>query len=400
MEQSYDVVTVGGGIGGAAFAKVMAEAGRRVLVVERTSEFRDRVRGEALVPWGCVEAERLGLLGLLEPLANRLVSWTFHVGGRPALCRNMPKASGTGHGVLCFYHPRMQEVVLEAARAAGADVVRGARVTAVSPGRPAHVTVLHEGSELVVEAALVAGCDGRESPMRKWAGFATERERPRRLFGGVFFENVAAPTDAISTWLDFERGLIGYLFPQPSACARTYVGCPSRGEVGRLQGEKDVERFVDTIVQIGAPEAWIRGAKANGPLATFDATDEWVPHPYRDGVALIGDAAATSDPTWGQGMALTLRDARVLSEALAADADVDRAGHAYAVAHDEHSARVRLADSWFTDLFLEVGAEADARRARALPAVLRDESRIVETPLAGPDWIPTEAARRRFFAED
>lgn len=34
-ENSYDIVTVGGGLGGCALAKVMAEAGARVLVVER-----------------------------------------------------------------------------------------------------------------------------------------------------------------------------------------------------------------------------------------------------------------------------------------------------------------------------------------------------------------------------
>ncbi len=48
----YDIITVGGGIGGATLAKVMAEAGCRVLVLERDTEFRDRVRGEVLVPWG------------------------------------------------------------------------------------------------------------------------------------------------------------------------------------------------------------------------------------------------------------------------------------------------------------------------------------------------------------
>jgi 2-polyprenyl-6-methoxyphenol hydroxylase-like FAD-dependent oxidoreductase len=47
-----------------------------------------------------------------------------------------------------------------------------------------------------------------------------------------------------------------------------------------------------------------------GPLATFDATDNWVEHPYANGVAPIGDAASTSDPTWGQGMSLALRDVR------------------------------------------------------------------------------------------
>ena len=48
----YDVITVGGGVGGAAFAIVMAEHGARVLVLERERQFKDRVRGEYMAPWG------------------------------------------------------------------------------------------------------------------------------------------------------------------------------------------------------------------------------------------------------------------------------------------------------------------------------------------------------------
>ena len=52
MKVDYDVVTVGGGLGGAALAKVLAENGVRALVVERETAFKDRVRGERIAPWG------------------------------------------------------------------------------------------------------------------------------------------------------------------------------------------------------------------------------------------------------------------------------------------------------------------------------------------------------------
>jgi flavin-dependent dehydrogenase len=45
MKVDYDVITVGGGLGGAALAKVLAENGVHVLVVERETTFKDRVRG-------------------------------------------------------------------------------------------------------------------------------------------------------------------------------------------------------------------------------------------------------------------------------------------------------------------------------------------------------------------
>ena len=52
VDGSYDVITVGGGLAGAAFAKVMAEHGARVLVLERERRFKDRVRGEYMAPSG------------------------------------------------------------------------------------------------------------------------------------------------------------------------------------------------------------------------------------------------------------------------------------------------------------------------------------------------------------
>ena len=57
MTTDYDIITVGGGLGGAALAKTMAEHSAKVLVVEREKQFKDRVRGEYMSPWGVAEAQ-------------------------------------------------------------------------------------------------------------------------------------------------------------------------------------------------------------------------------------------------------------------------------------------------------------------------------------------------------
>ena len=61
MKTTYDLITVGGGLGAAALAGAMAEHGAKVLVLERETQFKDRVRGEGLAPWGVKEARRLGI---------------------------------------------------------------------------------------------------------------------------------------------------------------------------------------------------------------------------------------------------------------------------------------------------------------------------------------------------
>jgi flavin-dependent dehydrogenase len=41
----FDIVTVGGGLGASAFAGAMARQGMHVLILEKETQFRDRVRG-------------------------------------------------------------------------------------------------------------------------------------------------------------------------------------------------------------------------------------------------------------------------------------------------------------------------------------------------------------------
>jgi flavin-dependent dehydrogenase len=49
---TFDVITVGGGLAGSALATALARTGHKVLVLERETRFKDRVRGENMVPWG------------------------------------------------------------------------------------------------------------------------------------------------------------------------------------------------------------------------------------------------------------------------------------------------------------------------------------------------------------
>jgi hypothetical protein len=49
---------------------------------------------------------------------------------------------------------------------------------------------------------------------------------------------------------------------------------------------------------------------------------------------------------------------------------------------------------------MDVGAEADQRRACALPRLAEDPTRMVDVPNSGPEAACDEAARRRFFGEE
>jgi len=92
----YDIIVVGGGLGGATLAKAMAEHGARVLVLERERRFKDRVRGEATWPWGVAELKQLDVYQDSSPLAHAKFSGSIPTSEASVLsietCR-LPRAS-------------------------------------------------------------------------------------------------------------------------------------------------------------------------------------------------------------------------------------------------------------------------------------------------------------------
>lgn len=395
-QSTYDIIVVGGGLGGSTFAKAMVEHGARVLVLERETQFRDRVRGETVHPWGVAETRRLGIFDLLaSTCANVIPVWERYRGPKRVLHRDLVARYGAPE--LTFYHPAMQEVLVQAAADTGAEVRRGVVVRDVHGGARPEVTAQCDGRTETLQARLVVCADGRNSLGRQWGGFTVRRDPRLLLLAGLLFDNMPAPDDKVQVF-NTELGRTVLLFPQGRGRVRLYW--IYHYDVPRLQGPADIPRFVEAVVRSGAPADFFPTATPAGPLATFDGADSWVDHPYRDRVVLIGDAAASSDPSQGDGMSLTLRDVRTLRDCLCHGDDWDAAAHAYAEEHDRYYGVIHAVDGWSKRLFHDLTPEGDALRARVLPLHEQDPTRIPEHIVGGPDFPFDETVRRRFFGEE
>src|SRR2546422_4603220 len=300
---TYDIITIGGGLGGSTLAKAMAEHGIRVLVLEQEQRFRDRVRGENIWPWGVAELKALGVYEQLRSTCAWAILW-FDISVRPVLVAHRD-VSGTSLQQLPglnFYHPAMQEVLLQAAIEAGAEVRRGVRACGITPGAVPTVTIEQEGRVEDLPARLIVCADGRTSMARRWAGFTAHRDHKGMLLTGVLLAEMPAP-DLETNYVIFnpheEKAV--FLGPLGEGRVRAYLIYPKDRRYG-FSGEQGLPHFIQTSIKATAPADWYAGVKAVGPLATFDGTDTWVEHPYRDGVVLVGDAAAASDPSYGQGL--------------------------------------------------------------------------------------------------
>src|SRR5437763_8941577 len=125
-----EVCVIGAGIAGGALAAVPARSGKRAVVLERTLEHEDRVRGEYMHLWGVAEVHRLGLYDtLIDAGANvlaRLIPYDE--------CRSPEEAEAGAVGLallpgvdgpLGVSHPGACNAFDAAAVASGAELVRG-----------------------------------------------------------------------------------------------------------------------------------------------------------------------------------------------------------------------------------------------------------------------------------
>jgi len=413
VPKQYDIIIIGGGLGGSALAKSMAERGRRVLVLERERQFKDRVRGEYMTPWGVAETHELGIYEPVRKVGGLDVRYVDMGFGPRDLIATTPQQMPS----LAFYHPEMQEAVLAAAQSAGAEVRRGVSVTEIRPGPNPSVVIHNLKSEISSESSqseirnsksetlttrLVVAADGRASMARKWAGFSVQEEAQPFLFAGLSLADMSSPEQNAYLLFNPSLGMATAITPAGPGRFRTYVAYQASANY-RLQGDENVSLFISEAARAAPVGEFYRSAKPAGPLASFRCGDFWVDHPYKDGVALIADAAATSDPAFGQGLSLTVRDVRVLRDQLTAasdsDSDRDAAGHAYAAEHDRYYGVIHKVDNWFRQVFLEQGPEADTRRSKALPLIAEDPTRAPDHLFSGPEMPSDESVRSKFFGE-
>ena len=344
----------------------MALAGFRVLIVEKEIKFRDRVRGEVLLPWGSVEAKELDIYEtLLETGAQEAGRQHFYYSGKTSNPRDFRTTTPKGTCSLSFYHPKMQETLLSEATSSGVKAWRGAALVALRPGELPEADIVANGETKTVKARLVVGADGRESQIATLLEFERVMDAPELFTGGLQLAGDLQIEHALYFFLHAITGRGSILIKNKPGNFRVYLLHHKDALPRRLSGERDYREVMKNFLEIGIPGEWLDKLMPHGIFATFDGAHRWITMPVRGNCVLIGDAAAASDPVWGNGLSRTLRDVRLLRDRLLDDKDWSRAAESYAADHDDFFHRLRRAERLNAALHFAIGDAAEARRQHA-----------------------------------
>jgi 2-polyprenyl-6-methoxyphenol hydroxylase-like FAD-dependent oxidoreductase len=369
MDQ-FDVVVVGGGIAGSAIGAVVAPAGVRVLVLERQVQFRDRVRGEYMHPWGLAEVQRMGLDPALMAVGGSVTS--AFVGYDETYSADEARANPTPLGMmvpgvpggLCVGHPAASEALNSLAAERGATVVRGVGDVEIVAGPSPSVRYEFDDNWFDVPCRLIVGADGRQSTVRRALDIELAQVESKAVLGGMLVrthEWAEAGHDGVSMSAnEGDRHVLA--FPRADGLVRLYLACDPGS---RVVGADRAQRMLDGFRLQCVPDSHILAtAEPVGPCSYFVGTDAWTAQPYVEGAVLVGDAAGWNDPIMGEGLSVAMRDARSVAEVLLESDDwsVD-AFEAYGTERGERMRRLKTMAHVLTEMrctFTDAG-----RRRRA-----------------------------------
>jgi flavin-dependent dehydrogenase len=325
------VIIVGGGPAGAATAFHLARAGVHVTILDRAHFPRDKPCSEYMSP----QASRiLDAMGVLEEIER---SGAAHLAGMRIRAPNGTTFHGRFADVDGFrgYRDRglalrrtvLDHLLLDRARAVGAIVREGVRVTALRRdpnGRVTGVDAIDGGGEAcTLSASIVVGADGLRSIVARRLDLATTRLAQRRVafvthFAGIDMGDsgeMHVEHDGYLGLADVGGGITNVAVVVPRSRARDASGDPAAFVDAWIERRGHVApRFAKALR--------VTPVLATGPFASA-ARHAWAP-----GAALVGDAADFFDPFTGEGIYAALRGAELLAprliDALAATTLADR----------------------------------------------------------------------------
>ena len=307
---TYDAIIVGAGPGGTTAAAFMAEAGLRVLLIDKDRFPRDKVCGDAISGKSVVVLKRLGVEACMLPAGSQ-GSWGITFGAAsgdtvaiPFTPAYDPAAPPT------FVCPRkiFDQILFERALAAGADSLQETAVDDLLWENDQVVGVRAKASldpkrTTTLRAPLVVGADGAYSVVARRLGMT--QLRPKHYAGGLraYYEGVTGFHERHFMEIHFIDGYTpGYFWIFPLGDGRANVGVGMLSHALKKRRVR-LKALLQTCVDHPLFRDRFRQARRVGSVKGWGLPLGSKPRPMAGGGwLLIGDAASLIDPFTGEGI--------------------------------------------------------------------------------------------------
>jgi 2-polyprenyl-6-methoxyphenol hydroxylase-like FAD-dependent oxidoreductase len=391
----YDVAVVGGRVAGASTALLLARAGLRVVVLDRSTYGSDTVSTHALMRAGVLQLSRWGVLPAVVAAGTPPVRrTTFHY----ADGRTVPVTIRPSSGVDALYAPRrtvLDRVLVDAAAEAGAHVLHRTQVVQLlrdHAGTVSGVLAESPSGSHAFSARMTVGADGIRSTVAQQTG-ARIVERGTRA-GSTLYRYVEGLDREGYEWAYGDHAAAGLI---PTGEGLTCVFVSTTPERLRLLRRAGTQAAFDGLLGAVSPglRDRVRTAAAVGGVHGWRGEPGFLRRSWGPGWALVGDAGYFKDPITTHGMTDALRDAELLTTALCGV--LDGVPHRRALAAYE-ATRTRLSAQLFSATDAVAGYDWDQDRIERLlrwvSSAMSDEVNHLASLACPPDLsMPPTPAR-------
>lgn len=329
-QEHFDVVVIGGGPGGSTLATFVAQAGYRVLLLERESFPRYQI-GESLLPPTIGLCHRLGLGEALEgagftPKNGGVWYWgTDDVPGWGFDFSELPKAPLYGSAwAYQVERSKFDTLLLQNARDKGVVVRELHKVVDLIEDEGRVVGVRYEddqGAAGTVHARFVADAGGHTSVFHRQVGERVYAERFRNLALHCYYEGgkrLPEPQSGSILNVSFDKGWFWYIPLAPNLTSLGAVISTNDAPLLRVGLEEAMNSFIESCPLIkhylgDTPRV------TTGPYGQYRVRRDWSysnTRFWKPGLVLIGDAACFVDPLFSSGVHLATYSAFLASRTI------------------------------------------------------------------------------------
>ncbi|WP_103030531.1 NAD(P)/FAD-dependent oxidoreductase [Salinibacter altiplanensis] len=301
----YDALVIGGGLAGCSTACQLAREGHDVLLAEQSTYPRQKLCGEFLSPEAQSSFRRLGMLGDIHAAGAERIDQA---------CLTAPSGATTSHALpdaaLGFSRYQLDQMLFQRACTAGVEGRSGTRVTDVR-GSLQDGFVATVGGDTVA-ARLVLGAHGRRSRLDR----SLERPFLSETTPYVAFKaHYAGPAVAdLENTIELHSAPGAYCGLSPVEENRINVCWIGHADALNDAGGTPEEMLNTALRQNPALDELLTGlTRVSDRFKAVSQVPLMPKSRFVDDVCMIGDAAGMIAPLCGDGMAMALRTADLVS---------------------------------------------------------------------------------------